>query len=387
MNMTRLPWMTDDVAQFRDAALRYLADRIAPRVPGWIEAKRVDRQTWLDLGAMGMLLPELPEELGGSGAPISFQAALIDAMAETGVLPSLGVSVHAIVAHYLLAYASEAQKQRWLPHMASGEMIAAIAMSEPGAGSDLQGVRTQARREGDDYVINGSKTFITNGSIADIICVVVKTDLSAGAKGISLVMVETVDLPGFKVGRVLDKIGMMGSDTAELFFDDVRVPVDNLIGNAEGRGFYQLMEQLPFERTILGLMAVAAMERAVTLTADYVAQRKAFGKTLLELQNTRFKLAECKTIATIGRVFLNDCVQRLCDGTLDSATASMAKWWGSQMQCDIIDECLQLFGGYGYMREYPIAEMYADARVQKIYGGTNEIMKELIARSLEAQVR
>ena len=387
MDMTRLPWMTDDLVQFRDVALRYLADRIAPRVPGWIEAKRVDRQTWLDLGAMGMLLPELPEELGGSGAPISFQAALIDAMAETGVLPSFGVSVHAIVAHYLLAYASEAQKRRWLPHMASGEMIAAIAMSEPGAGSDLQGVRTQARREGDYYVINGSKTFITNGSIADIICVVVKTDLSAGAKGISLVMVETVDLPGFKVGRVLEKIGMMGSDTAELFFDDVRVPVDNLIGNAEGRGFYQLMEQLPFERTILGLMAVAAMERAVTLTVDYVAQRKAFGKTLLELQNTRFKLAECKTIATIGRVFINDCVQRLSDGTLDSATASMAKWWGSQMQCDVIDECLQLFGGYGYMREYPIAEMYADARVQKIYGGTNEIMKELIARSLEAQVR
>jgi len=208
----------------------------------------------------------------------------------------------------------------------------------------------------------------------------VKTDLSAGAKGISLVMVETVDLPGFKVGRVLDKIGMMGSDTAELFFDDVRVPVDNLIGNTEGRGFYQLMEQLPFERTILGVMAVAAMERAVALTVDYAAQRKAFGKTLLELQNTRFKLAECKTIATIGRVFINDCVQRLCDGTLDSATASMAKWWSSQMQCDVIDECLQLFGGYGYMREYPIERFFRDIRLMTIGGGTSEIMKELVSR-------
>jgi acyl-CoA dehydrogenase len=195
-------------------------------------------------------------------------------------------------------------------------------------------------------------------------------------------MVETRDLPGFRVGRVLEKIGMMGSDTAELFFDDVRVPVGNLIGNDEGSGFYQLMEQLPFERTILGVMAAAAMERAVALTTEYVKERKAFGISLLEMQNTRFKLAECKTIATVARVFINDCVQRLCDGTLDSATASMAKWWGSQMQCQVIDECLQLFGGYGYMREYPIAQMYADARVQKIYGGANEVMKELIARSL-----
>jgi acyl-CoA dehydrogenase len=382
MEVTRLPWMTDELSQFRDVARRYLTEQIAPRVPGWIEAKRVDRQSWLDLGAMGMLLPELPEELGGSGASVAFQTALIEEMAAVGIQPHFGNSVHAIVAHYLLAYASEEQQARWLPRMATGELIAAVAMSEPGAGSDLQGVRTRARRDGDSYVINGSKTFITNGAIADLICLVVKTDPAAGARGTSLVMVETRDLPGFRVGRVLEKIGMMGSDTAELFFDDVRVPVENLLGEHEGSGFYQLMEQLPFERTILGVMAAAAMERAVALTTEYVKERKAFGKTLLEMQNTRFKLAECKTIATVARVFINDCVQRLCDGTLDSATASMAKWWGSEMQCKVIDECLQFFGGYGYMREYPISQMYADARVQKIYGGANEIMKELIARSL-----
>jgi acyl-CoA dehydrogenase len=382
MDMTRLPWMTDELAQFRDSARRYLREQIAPRVPGWIEAKHNDRKTWLDLGAMGMLLPELPEDLGGSGTTLAFQTALIEEMAATGVLPHFGISVHAIVAHYLLAYGNDEQKRTWLPKMAAGEMIAAIAMSEPGAGSDLQGVKTHARRDGDHYLINGSKTFITNGYVADLVCVVVKTDPALGAKGTSLVMVETHDLPGFKVGRILDKVGMKGNDTAELFFDDVRVPVANLLGDIEGRGFYQLMEQLPFERTMLAVMAVAAIERALSLTTDYVKERKAFGKTLIEMQNIRFKLAEAATIARVARVFVNDCIQRLCDGTLDPVTASMAKWWCSQMQCDVIDECLQHFGGYGYMLEYPIAQMYADARVQKIYGGANEIMKELIARSL-----
>jgi len=381
MDMTRLPWMTDEVSQFRDAARRYLAEQIAPRVPGWIAAKRVDRKTWLDLGAMGMLLPELPEELGGSGASVALQAVLTDEMTATGVMPHFGLAVHAIVAHYLLAYGNDEQKRRWLPKMASGELIAAVAMSEPSAGSDLQAVKTHARRDGDHYMVNGSKTFITNGAIADLVCVVVKTDPAAGGKGISLVVVDTRDARGYAVGRVLDKVGMKGSDTAELFFDDVRVPAANLLG-AEGRGFAQLMEQLPFERTIVGISAVASIERAVALTTEYAKQRQAFGKPLLEMQNTRFKLAECATIARIGRVFLDDCVQRLADGTLDSATASMAKWWTTQMQCDVIDECVQLFGGYGYMVEYPIAQMYADARVQKIYGGTNEIMKELIARSL-----
>jgi acyl-CoA dehydrogenase len=374
--------MTDELALFRDSARRYLRERIAARVPEWIEAKHNDRKTWLEVGAMGMLLPELPEELGGSGTTLAFQTALLEEMTATGVLPHFGLHVHAIVAHYLLAYGNDEQRRRWLPRMASGEVISAIAMSEPGAGSGLQGIKTHARRDGDHYVINGSKTFITNGYVADLICVVVKTDPTAGAKGTSLVMVETRDLPGFKVGRILDKIGIRGNDTCELFFDDVRVPVANLLGESEGRGFYQLMEQLPFERTILAVIAVAAIERALVLTTEYVKERRAFGKTLIEMQNTRFKLAEAATIARIARVFVNDCIQRLCDGRLDPVTASMAKWWCSQMQCDVIDECLQHFGGYGYMLEYPIAQMYVDARVQKIYGGANEIMKELIARSL-----
>jgi len=267
--------------------------------------------------------------------------------------------------------------------MASGELVGAIAMSEPSAGSDLQGIRTRAVRSGDRYVIDGSKTFITNGQVANMIMLVAKTDTAAGgAKGISLVMVETDGLEGFRRGRPLDKIGMPGQDTSELFFDDCRVPADALLGGAEGRGFAQMMEELPYERTIVALWAVADMERAVRLTTEYVRERKAFGKVLIEMQNTRFKLAEAKTITHVSRVFIDSCIQRYLDGTLDTATASMAKWWLTDMQCKVIDECLQLFGGYGYMRDYPIARMYADARVQRIYGGTNEIMKEIIARTL-----
>jgi acyl-CoA dehydrogenase len=374
--------MTDDLALLRDAARRYLEHEIAPRVPSWIEAGRVDRDTWRELGSMGMLLPELPEALGGSGASIAAQAVLTDEMTATGVMPSFGLPVHAIAAHYIADYGSDEQKQRWLPKMAAGELIGAIAMSEPSAGSDLQAVKTRARRDGEHYVIDGQKTFITNGATADIVCVVVKTDATAGSKGVSLLVVDTRDLAGFHVGRVLDKIGMKGSDTAELFFDGVRVAQSNLLGGDEGRGFAQLMQQLPFERAIIAISAVASIERAVQLATAYAKERTAFGKTLIEMQNVRMRLAECATTARIARVFVDDCVQRLTDGTLDSATASMAKWWTTQMQCDVIDECLQIFGGYGYMAEYPIARMFADARVQKIYGGTNEIMKELIARSL-----
>jgi acyl-CoA dehydrogenase len=377
-----MSWNTEEIALFRDAVRRYLEAEVAPRVPAWIEAKRVDRRTWRDLGAMGMLLPELAESLGGSGASIAAQAVLTDEMTATGVMPHFGLPVHAIAAHYVLAYGNDEQKRRWLPKMAAGELIGAIAMSEPSAGSDLQAVRTRARRDGNDYVVDGQKTFITNGAIADLICVVVKTDPAAAAKGISLLMVETQGARGFSVGRVLDKIGMRGSDTAELFFDGVRVPAANLLGDGEGRGFAQLMEQLPFERAIIGVSAVASIERAVALTTRYVKEREAFGKPVFDMQNTRFTLAECATTARVARVFVDDCVQRLAGGSLDSVTASMAKWWCTEMQCDVIDRCLQLFGGYGYMSEYPIAQMYADARVQKIYGGTNEIMKELIARSL-----
>jgi acyl-CoA dehydrogenase len=330
---------------------------------------------------MGILLCDIPEEYGGAGGTFAHEAAVYEEV-QRGNITSFGKAVHSIVAHYLLTYGTEQQKLKWLPKMATGELIAAIAMTEPGAGSDLQGVKTRAIRDGDHYVINGSKTFITNGYMADLICVVAKTDPGTGAKGVSLVMVETADLPGFRRGRILEKIGQKGQDTAELFFDDVRVPAANLLGTEEGRGFYQLMAQLPYERTLLAVSAVAAIERAVEVTTEYVKERKAFGKTLIEMQNTRFKLAECKTTAHIARVFVDDCIGKVIDGTMDATTASMAKWWTTEQQCHVIDECLQLFGGYGYMLEYPIAKMYADARVQKIYGGTNEIMKELIARSL-----
>ena len=294
-----------------------------------------------------------------------------------------GNSVHSqICAGYILDYGSEEQKKRWLPKMATGEMVCAIAMTEPGTGSDLQNIKTTARLEGNEYVLNGSKTFITNGQQADLIIVVAKTDPDQGAKGISLMMVETAAAEGFARGRNLEKLGLKSQDTSELFFDNVRLPPENLLGGVEGQGFYQLMKSLPQERLVVALGGAAAMEKALEETVAYTSERKAFGKSLLEMQNTRFKLAEVKTIAHIARVFLDDCVAKHLRGELDATTASMAKWWVTQMQCDTIDECLQLHGGYGYMSEYPIANMYADARVQKIYGGSNEIMKELIARSL-----
>ena len=381
MDSYRLPWMSDELAMFRDAVRKFVASELVPHGERWAQQQHVDREAWRKAGAMGILLCDVPEDYGGAGAGFGHECVVFEELQRANVT-ALGKHVHSIVAHYVLAYGSEAQKRRWLPRMATGELIAAIAMSEPGAGSDLQGITTRALREGDRYVVNGSKTFISNGYLADLILLVVKTDPAAGAKGTSLVMIETADLPGFRRGRILEKIGQKGQDTAELFFDDVRVPAENLLGADEGRGFYQLMEQLPWERTILAVSAVAAIERAVELTTEYVKERRAFGKALIEMQNTRFRLAECKTTAHIARVFIDNCIQRMIDGTMDATTASMAKWWTTEQQCRVIDECLQLFGGYGYMLEYPIAKMYADARVQKIYGGANEIMKELIARSL-----
>ena len=287
----------------------------------------------------------------------------------------------AIVAHYILNYGSEEQKRRWLPKMASGEFVGAIAMTEPGTGSDLQGVRTTAKKQGNNYVINGQKTFITNGQAADLIIVVARTG-EPGAKGISLIVLETEGNEGFRRGRNLDKIGLHASDTSELFFDNAVAPPENLLGAEEGNGFVQLMQQLPQERLSLAVGAVASMERAIKLTADYTRERKAFGKPIIEFQNTAFKLAERKTEAMIARVFVDWCVGQLVAGELDTVTASMAKWWCSQKQMETADECLQLHGGYGYMEEYPISRMFVDARIQKIYGGTNEIMKLLIARSL-----
>jgi acyl-CoA dehydrogenase len=372
---------TGELELFRDAVRRFVATELTPNEPRWRKQQHVDREAWRKAGELGLLLCAVPAELGGVGADMRYEAVVYEELVR-GDAMGFGKHVHEIVAHYLVAYGTPAQQQRWLPRMASGEAIAAIAMSEPGAGSDLQGVRTRAVRDGDAYVVSGSKTFISNGHIADLVLLVCKTDPQAGARGTSLIMVETPGLAGFRRGRILDKIGQKAQDTAELFFDDVRIPATNLLGGEEGRGFAQLMQQLPFERTIIAVSAVATIERAVELTAAYTKERRAFGKALIEMQNTRFKLAECKTIAHVGRVFVDDCVRRLMDGTMDATTASMAKWWSTEMQCQVVDECLQLFGGYGYMLEYPIAQMYADSRVQKIYGGTNEIMKELIARSL-----
>jgi acyl-CoA dehydrogenase len=378
----RSSWMTEELDVFRDQFRRFLDKDLAPHAEKWRQQKMVDRSAWRALGEMGALLPSVPEAYGGLGATFAYDAAVLEDM--QSVVPEVlgGVSVSSgIVAHYILNYGSEEQKLRWLPKMATGEFIGAIAMTEPGTGSDLQGVRTNAQRQGNSYVINGQKTFITNGQTADLIIVVARTG-GPGAKGLSLIVVETEGNEGFRRGRNLDKIGLHASDTSELFFDDAVVPPENLLGGEEGNGFVQLMQQLPQERLIIAICAVAAMERAIRLTTDYTKERKAFGQPIIEFQNTAFKLAERKTEAMIARVFIDWCVGRLIAGDLDAVTASMAKWWCTQKQVETTDECLQLYGGYGYMQEYPISQMFADARIQKIYGGTNEIMKLLIARSL-----
>ena len=375
------PWMNDELRMFRKTAARFIREEFLPYEARWREQHRPDADAWTKAGQTGLLLTDVPEEYGGGGGTFAHEAVMFEEMAYAGV--HLGSGVHSIVAHYVLSYGTEEQKRRWLPRMAKGELVGAIAMSEPVAGSDLQGIKTTARRDGDTYVINGSKTFITNGWHASLICLAVKTDTSQSAKkGISLVMVEAKNLPGYRVGRILEKVGTHGQDTCELFFDDVRVPADNVLGLDEGRGFYQMMEQLPYERLTVGVGAVAVMEQAVAITTKHVKERRAFGKSLIEFQNARFKLAECKTVARVARVFLDDCIERLIAGELDTPTAAMAKYWLTDQQCQVVDECVQLHGGYGYMMEYPIARMWADSRVQRIYAGTNEIMKELIARSL-----
>lgn len=375
-------YMTEDLRIFADGVAKFIEREVEPNVERYIDRHAVDRALWNKAGTAGLLCASIPEEYGGSGGSFAHEAVIITELGRRGA-DGWGIALHnAIVAPYILHYGSEEQKKSWLPRLASGELVGAIAMTEPGAGSDLQGVKTTARRDGNHYVINGSKTFITNGGTANFIIVVAKTDPSLGAKGISLVCVETDAVDGFRRGRVLDKIGQRANDTAELFFDDVRVPTSSLLGTEEAQGFVQLMQQLPQERLIIGLQAISAVERALEVTADYVKQRRAFGRPVIEFQNTQFKLAECKTEATVGKVFCQYCVEQHLRGKLDATLASMAKLWLSEMQCRIVDECLQLHGGYGYMNEYPIARLYADARVQRIYGGTNEIMKVLIARSL-----
>jgi len=380
-------WMTEDVVLFRDNVRKVFEREFAPLEERWRREHLADRSVWRQAGELGLLCTSIPQAYGGAGGTFAHEAVVAYEQGRA-LVNSFSINVHSgIVAHYLLAYGSEAQKQRWLPKMATGELVAAIAMSEPGAGSDLQAVRTSARLEragsGDAYVIDGAKTFITNGHHADLVCVVAKTDAARGAKGVSLLMVETADLPGFRRGRLLEKIGQHGQDTAELFFDGVRVPAANLLGDEEGQGFRQLMQQLARERLLIAIGAVGMMQRAIDETLAYVAQRQVFGEPLLAMQNTRFKLAECQTEATITQTFVDACIERQLAGTLDVPTAAMAKWSSTDKLCRIVDECLQLHGGYGYMTEYPIARLYADARVLRILGGANEVMKELIARAME----
>jgi alkylation response protein AidB-like acyl-CoA dehydrogenase len=375
------PWVNDEVRMFRNTVRQFVEKEFVPQQARWREAHRPDAAAWASAGRAGILLVDVPEEYGGAGGSFAHEAVVLEELARAGV--HFGSAIQSTVAHYILAYGTEEQKRKWLPRMGRGERVAAIAMTEPGAGSDLQAIKTSARRDGEHYVINGSKTFITNGSHADLVCLAVKSDSKiAGMRGISLVIVETKDLPGYRVGRPLEKIGMHAQDTCELFFDEVRVPVANLLGSAEGKGFPQMMEQLPYERLQIGVGAVASAEQALAITTRYVKERKAFGKSLFDQQNTRFKLAECRAKAQIGRVFLDSCIVRFLAGQLDEASTAIAKYWLTETQCQIIDECVQLHGGYGYMSEYPIARMWADSRVQRIYAGTNEIMKELIAWSL-----
>jgi len=375
------PWMDAELEGFRDAVRRFVDHEIAPHQQRWREQQHVDREVWRKAGEMGLLLADIPDDYGGSGGSFAHQCVVFEELCYAGDT-AFGLHVHAIVAHYLLNQGTEEQKRHYLPKLASGEMIAAIAMSEPGAGSDLKGIRTTATRTDSGYRLNGSKTFISNGYMADLILVVAKTDPAAGAKGVSLMLLETKDNPGFRVGRILEKVGQKGQDTCELFFDDAHVPLANVLGGEEGRGFAHLMTELPYERTIVGVCGVASIERAIRLTVEHAKERKAFGQALIEMQNTRFVLAEARTEAFVARVFVDRCIEDLIAGRMDTVQASMAKYWITDLQCKIVDQCVQLFGGYGYMLEYPIAQMYLDARVQRIYGGANEIMKEIIARSL-----
>lgn len=372
----------EELTAFRDSIRRFLAREVTPHLDEFRSRQRVPLETWRKAGDAGLLGASIPAEYGGSGGDFRHEVVIMEELGRIGFL-DFGIPLHnGIVAPYITRYGSPEQKARWLPKLVSGEMVGAIAMTEPGTGSDLQAIRTRASRTGNRYVLDGQKTFITNGQNANLVIVAAKTDPDAGARGVTLFVVETDAAEGFRRGRNLRKIGLHGQDTSELFFDSVSLAPESLIGESENRGFYQLMEQLPQERLIIAVQALAAAEAALALTVDYTRQRTAFGKPILEFQNSRFVLAEAKTELTIGRTFIEDCVDKLLRSELDATTAAMAKWWCSQKQNEIADACLQLFGGYGYMAEYPISHMWADARVQKIYGGTNEIMKELIARTL-----